>query len=301
MRSGLLVLALTTVSAACSESDDAASGETNPGTPAAVTAGVSVASLNAPFAGSANVADDPVSVPPPSPPIENVFEQLRDLDETPIIQHLEGQVADCLAEQGITWQPPTHSPQAVLDQMNQILSAPPTMEEIGQFGYEYRVARVDAADGLEQSVAGTELTGDAVERHYECSQDLAESMGYSEWQSLVIQVTQAEADARAQVRSNPEYLDVQERWKSCVEEQGYTLETLDDYERIFTRNEAGSMIEDVRLMAVADFGCRFELDTFGVEARLLNGYASTWIEENPGIIEQLDSVRARLYDEAAAG
>lgn len=210
--------------------------------------------------------------------------------ERSVIFRIDLDVAKCLSGQGFDWTPEPNGDRAAFEAMVHDTLRPPSMDEIRQFGYAYKLGRLQQlGDASAEEEAA--LSPALLEAKEACTTRVVTGSAYERWLVLSGQVQDAVAGAEERVRSHPDFVAVEQQWSSCVAQAGYQLTHLDDGADVEWPSDDDPEAID---MAVSDYQCRFDVGIFDVEARLLNEEANAWREANPALVAEMDALRTKL-------
>lgn len=210
--------------------------------------------------------------------------------ERTVIYRIDLDVSECLSGKGYQWEPEPNEDQGAFATMVTDMLRPPTMEEIQQFGYGYKVGRLQRLND-EFADDEAELSPQLLDAKEACTTEVVSGSPYERWLTLSGQVQDVVVDATDRVHASPDFIAVEKEWSNCVAQAGYPMTHLDDGVDVeWPSDDDPRAIE----MAVSDYQCRFDVGIFDVEARLLNAEATAWREANPGVVEEMDALRDEL-------
>lgn len=214
--------------------------------------------------------------------------------ERQVIYQIDLQVADCMRAQGFEWTPSPPGSQAAFESSVELSSKPPTMADIEQYGYAWKIGRLQALDattGDSDDVVDDEL----MEPKEACTRQVMTGSPYESWLRMSDAVYDQQAFAMDRVMATPDYREAVDLWVTCMSKNGYQVDEPD-----------GSYLPDsnddrAKALAIVDYQCRFDVGLFDTQARLMNQESQRWVDENPGVVDQMDQLREQLAAFAASG
>lgn len=211
--------------------------------------------------------------------------------------------AECMAARGFDYaEVPAPSIVSATDMVR--LTSDPTVAELEQYGYEWKLSRRVSMDDEESSPSdggvpvsttveyAAALFGDDSGGDISCVEVATEALKAREYEAAEQPFFAAFNDIGGGVDADPQMADVLDAWVQCVQAQGF--EVTHNIESGFLSQADGvdGWLPGQEQVAIADYGCREQVGYSQLRVKLINQKSEEWLAANPAAVAAYNEAKA---------